>query len=102
MTEKAWQAQVIELARWYGWLTAHFRPGMTKRGRWITAVQGDGKGFPDCLFLRRNRAIAAELKVGKGRVTPEQVKWLKSAGEAGIETYVWRPEHYDEVERILK
>ncbi len=59
VSEKDWQSQFLELAHLAGWKCAHFRPAMTGRTYlngageekhiWVTAVQGDGKGFPDNL-----------------------------------------------------
>ncbi len=102
ISEKVFTAQVIALLRWYKWRCAHFRPGKTQRGRWVTAVSGDGVGFPDIFALRGNRRIMAELKASKGKPSPEQLEWLRVAGQAGIETYVWRPKDIDEIERVLK
>lgn len=102
ISEKAFTAHVIALLRWHKWRCAHFRPGMTQRGRWVTAVSGDGVGFPDIFALRHNRRLMAELKTAEGRVTPEQEKWLEAAKNADIETYIWRPQMIDEIERILK
>jgi len=102
ISEKAFTAQVIALLRWHKWRCVHFRPGMTKRGRWVTAVSGDGVGFPDIFALRHNRRLMAELKAAKGKTTIEQAKWLESAKAADIETYIWMPSMIDEIERILK
>lgn len=102
ISEAVFTKQVIDLARWNNWLCAHFRPAMTKRGRWVTAVQGDGAGFPDIIALRGNRRIMAELKSIKGGVTTEQHKWLESARKANFEVYIWRPKDINEIEVILK
>jgi len=103
ITEAAFTAQVIALARWYKWRVAHFRPAMTKRGRWITAVQGDGAGFPDLVLVRNGSLIFAELKSAKGKIAPEQTEWLKSLMCApGIDVYVWRPHEINEIEKVLK
>lgn len=101
ISEAAFTKQVIDLARWYKWRVAHFRPAMTKRG-WVTAVQGDGAGFPDLIMLRQDRRIMAELKAAKGKVSPEQEKWLESASRANFEVYIWHPAMIDEIEGVLK
>jgi len=100
VSEAVFLKQVIDLARWRGWLVNHQRPAMTKQG-WRTAISGDA-GFPDLVMLRSGRAIFAELKSAKGRVTPEQETWLCAAKRAGLESYVWFPKDIDEIERILK
>jgi hypothetical protein len=100
-TETQFLAQVISLANLHGWLAAHFRPGLTKSGRWVTAVQGDGKGFPD-LVLVRDRLVVAELKVGRNKTTPEQDGWLQAFRDGGVEAYTWWPRDWETIEEVLK
>ena len=102
ISESVFTTQVIQMARVFKWRVAHFRPAMTKRGRWVTAVQGDGAGFPDLIMLRHNRRIMAELKAAKGRTTPEQVTWLAAAKDADFEVYIWRPKDIANIEKILR
>jgi len=99
--ERVFTAQIIQLCKAFGWRVAHFRPGMTKRGRWLTAMSGD-VGFPDLVMLRQNRAIFAELKSVRGKVTHEQEVWLEWAKNANLEAYCWRPWDIDQIEKILK
>jgi hypothetical protein len=101
LTEAAFLKQVLEYATLKGWRTAHFRPGMTKRGTWVTAVQGDGKGFPDLLLIRGKRIVVAELKVGANKPTSEQEQWLTAFLDAGVESYVWYPVDFDEILEVL-
>lgn len=89
-SEDEFLRQVMELAVLSGWATAHFRPAMTKGGRWVTAVSGDGKGWPD-LVLVNDRVIFAELKTDAGTLTPDQERWGRNLKAAGAEYYVWRP-----------
>lgn len=102
ITEAELTGQILQYAKLRGWTTAHFRPARTKDG-WRTAVSGDGKGFPDLFMVRKRdkRAVAAELKVGKNKPTPEQLAWLDLMAACGIETYLWRETDRDEIERIL-
>lgn len=106
ISEAAFTTQVINLARWYKWRVAHFRPAMTKRGRWVTAVQGDGAGFPDLVLVRGNTLIFAELKAERGRLAPKQEEWLESLRSAKIGAFCWvfcwRPSQIEEIEGILK
>ncbi len=101
MNEAEWQRQVLTLARLYGWRTAHFLPGLNRRGKWRTAVQGDGKGFPD-LILVRERVIWCELKLEGSRLRPEQSAWIGALRNAEQEVYLWRPCDAAEVERVLR
>jgi len=99
--ERIFTAQIIQLCKAFGWRVAHFRPGMTKRGRWKTAMSGD-IGFPDLVMARPPRLIFAELKSAKGRISPEQAIWLEYVGRCNVEKYEWRPAMINEIERILR
>lgn len=96
-TERDFQRQVIDLAHLFRWTVAHFRPGMTKRGTWCTAVQGDGAGFPDLVLIRPPKLIVAELKVGTNKPTAAQETWLDLFRGCGVPAYVWRPEMWAEI-----
>jgi hypothetical protein len=103
ITEAEFQRQVLALARLRGWRSAHFRPGMTRGGRWVTAVQGDGQGWPDLVLARRGRLVIAELKRQGQRCTPEQTEWLETLGTVpGVEVFCWRPSDWEEIERTLE
>lgn len=102
ISEAEFTKQVLHLARLRGWRTAHFRPGMTQSGNWVTAVQGDGKGFPDLILIRDGEILAIELKVGNNRTTPEQDAWLSAFGSAGASVGVWRPEDWDYIKSTLE
>lgn len=101
-TEKDFTAQVIALAQLRGWRVMHVRPGLTRSGRWVTAVQGDGVGFPDLLMIRGDTLLVAELKVGKNKTTPAQDDWLDAFGGCGAKRFVWTPEQWEEIESTLK
>lgn len=90
MNESDLQACVIDLAQLFGWRVAHFRPGLTARGEWRTAVAGDGKGFPD-LVLVRDRVLYRELKSARGTLSVEQQDWIYVLKLAGADIDVWHP-----------
>lgn len=98
--EESFQRAIMKFARLKGWRVAHFRPAMTRSGSWVTAVAGDGAGFPD-LVLVRDRVIVAELKAGKNKVSLEQKRWLQAFEKAGIPAYTWWPHEWDEIEQVL-
>lgn len=101
LTESDFLQQVLDLAKLYGWRRFHVRPGMMRSGKWCTAVQGDGVGFPDLLLVKGRWMIAAELKVGHRQAEPEQVAWLRAFAEAGVETAIWRPMDWDSIQERL-
>lgn len=90
MTEAELQRGVIELARVLGWRVAHFRPALTEHG-YRTAVQGDGRGFPDLVLVKPPRLMFVELKADRGSFGPDQAAWLGELELTAAEVYVWRP-----------
>jgi hypothetical protein len=100
ISEARFQAQVIQMARTFGWAVAHFRPGMDRRGNWKTAVSGDGAGFPDLVLAYRNQEVRdiihAEIKSDLGKLTPAQEEWLRI-----LDGVVWRPKDFDLVRARL-
>ena len=98
---------VIDLAHTFGWMVAHFRPAMNARGQWMTAVQGDGAGFPDLVLVRGLHIKFVELKGPKGRLTEAQEKWLQKLGEASKASayamvYVWKPSDWPAIVKVLR
>lgn len=100
ITEREFMDQVAEFARLNGWRVAHFRPARTAHG-WRTACQFDAAGWPDLLMVRGHVIVAAELKAGKNKVTPEQTAWLLVLGGAGVQARIWRPSDWPEIEATL-
>ena len=99
-SEAEFTRQVIKLAQSCGWLIAHFRPAQAKSGNWMTAVQGDGKGFPD-LVLTREDTVFRELKVGKNKLTADQEKWIARLKASGADATTWHPEEWNEIVDFL-
>jgi len=93
MTEKKLQQCVTDLAALMGWLTYHTHDSRRSQ-----------PGFPDLTLVRDGRLIFVELKSAKGRLTPEQIGWLKVLGETPADVYVWRPCDWDsgEIEEVLR
>jgi len=101
ITEKDFQATVIDLARQLGWIV-----GFTYDAR------KSEPGEPDLRMVRPPRIIFAELKTVKGRISkgrwnksgrwlPGQDEWGKALSECPwVEYYLWRPT--DNIEDILR
>lgn len=102
LSEREFMAQVLQLAKMHQWRVAHFRAGMNQRGRWMTAVQADGAGFPDLLLLRGGARMVVELKVGKNKTSPEQDEWLRAFNAASVPAFVWTPNDWQIIERVLE
>ncbi len=94
---------VLDYARWKGWKVLQVRRVFDANAkRWLTPFGADGKGFPDFQFVR-DRAVYAEVKTGKGKLTKEQRQWRDTLRAAGCEWYLLRPlENWEEVERVLQ
>ena len=92
LTEAQWAEVIRGYAKAFGWVYYH-----THNSRHSPS------GFPDCVMVRGNRIIFAELKKDKGGVvSDEQQEWLDALAVTGnVEVYVWLPRHEDDVKRIL-
>lgn len=90
ITEKEFQQQILELAKLCGWLTYH-----TYDSRRCTP------GFPDLVMIKGKRLVVAELKVGNNKLTSEQERWITAFLISGVESYIWKPEHWEEIEQVL-
>ncbi len=103
VSEKAFQGQVIALARLCGWRVAHFRAARTAQG-WRTPVAADGAGWPDLVLVhpRRGLLLYRELKTDRGQVAEEQGAWLAALQAAGQDAAVWRPRDWNTIARTLK
>ena len=92
ITEKAFESQVKDLARLFGWKYYH---------TWRSFHSP--VGFPDCVMIRLSRIIFAELKSEKGKVMPKQQEWLDALEATGkVEVYLWRPSDFDEIVKVLE
>lgn len=95
LTERQFQAQVIELARIRGWRVYH--PFLSK---WSE------RGFPDLTMVRRRdgRLLFAELKSEKGVVSDAQAEWidLLLAVTGNVDVFVWRPSDWPQIEEALR
>jgi hypothetical protein len=94
MTEAELLKGILDVARILGYRTAHFRPALTKHG-YRTAVQGDGKGWPDIVLVGHGRILFRECKVGRNVLSPEQHDWIRALEAAGADVGVWHETDWD-------
>ena len=91
VSERDWQATVIEYARTMGWAVYH--PWMSLHS---------ASGWPDLSMVRDGRLVFAELKTETGRVSKSQRAWIALLSAVpGVEVFLWRPSAWPEVERVL-
>lgn len=80
MSEKELQKLVQDLADMMGWRWYH--PNLSMRDR---------AGFPDLTLVRPPEFFMVELKSEKGRIRPDQKKWIADLQASGVEVHIWRP-----------
>ena len=82
MSEASLQRRILGLARELGWKAYHTHDSRRSQ-----------PGWPDLALVSptRRRFLVAELKTERGRVSPDQTRWLTWLARAGVETHVWRP-----------
>ena len=93
-TEARLLREVRRAARQNGW--ADYHPAIS---------MGSPAGFPDLVLVRPPVIIFAELKSERGRLSTSQRAWLERFEQCGIpgriETYIWRPNDWPDILRIL-
>lgn len=103
MTEKAFMDAVIQLARIHGYKVMHIRDSRRQVRPNVWIGDEDTAGWPD-LFLchpKKKRALAMELKASKGKVTEKQEGWLDALDQAGIPSYLFRPDDLPLIQKLL-
>ncbi len=98
-TEAEFQAAVIQLAETCGYQVMHVRRSVVRQGRWATATSISG--WPDLTLLGHDRAIFAELKSERGRLTAEQKQVIALLRAAGLDARVWRPRDWKSIVETL-
>lgn len=98
MTEKAFQAAVIKLAKLNGWREYHTWKSIHSPA-----------GFPDLVLVRGGTLVFAELKTDKpgSKLSDEQAAWMRAlldvaAGKPDLHVYLWRPSDMDEIIEMLR
>lgn len=91
ITEKQFESQVKGLAKTFGWLYYH-----TWRSIHSPA------GFPDCVFVKGERIIFAELKSEKGKVSESQWEWMEALARTKVEVFLWHPSEFYHIADILR
>jgi hypothetical protein len=85
MTEKAFQSDVMQVAKMLGWLCYHTYDS-----------RRSASGFPD-LVLVRERVLFRELKVGKNKLSQSQELWRDSIMDTGGDWAEWRETDMDDI-----
>lgn len=80
MSEADLLATVRALAHATGWATYHAHDSRRSE-----------PGWPDLVLAKGNRLLYRELKTQRGRVRPDQERWLDLLATAGADACIWRP-----------
>jgi len=93
--EKAWQQQVNDLARSFGWLCYH-----------VHDARRSARGFPDTVLVHPGHPQCgihfSELKLAGKGPTDAQQRWLTALGAAsGHTVHVWRPQDLEAITALL-
>jgi hypothetical protein len=94
VNEKALTEWVCDLAGHMGWMVSHFHDSRRQVRPGVFVGDKSSAGFPDLVMLRGSRMVVVELKAEKGRLRPDQPKWLNGFVAAGAEVFLWRPSHW--------
>ena len=91
LTEKQWQAWVIEAAHTFGWHVYHTYDSRRSH-----------IGYPDLTLVRPPEVLFVELKTEKGRLSASQRVWSELLQACpGVDYYLWRPSDNEAVIQVL-
>lgn len=104
ISEKSFQAQVVDLARLNGWLVYHTYDSRRSES-----------GFPDLVMVRGPELIFVEIKNQAGKLSLTQRSWIDALSKVGaavaaiesdrevthVGVYLWRPDAWDEIVTLL-
>lgn len=88
--EKAFQAQVVDLARLNGLDVYH--PYDSRRSQ---------PGWPDLAIYGRRLFILAEIKAERGVLSHAQRSTIQKLRAAGVDVRIWKPSQWDDIVETL-
>lgn len=106
-TEKELQQRVTKLAKEWGWKVNHTYRARLEDGTWRTTTTA--VGWPDLLLVHATwgRILVLELKGPKGKVEPDQARWIGAFQAVGreapgvVEAFVAYPKDWPAISRLL-
>jgi len=93
VTEADLREQIRTLCKLFGW-----------RMQFTWSSIHSPAGFPDLVLVNpeQKRIIFAELKSEVGKMSEQQIEWMKALVDAGAAYYTWRPADIETIAEILK
>lgn len=106
-SEKQFQKAVMDTAKTCGWKVFHVAYPVRAIGKGKFVPDTQAAGFPDCVFVRGNRLIFAELKKERGKTSESQREWLDAlrwvnVSSPNVECHLWRPSSWPQIEEALR
>lgn len=106
LTERAWQGQVLTLAKVFHWRAWHDNatnaPRRCPKCRAEIHLPRNEAGWPDLFLLRGDTLIVAELKADRNYPTSEQREWLDAfRAIRRVVVAVWKPRDAEKVTQAL-
>lgn len=106
-SEKELQKRITDLARKFGWVTQHTYRARLDDGSWRTTTTA--VGFPDLLMVHPawGRILVLELKGPKGKVEPDQTKWIAAFQQVArnapgvVHSFMVYPADFPKVSRLI-
>lgn len=99
-------AAVVRYARLMGWNAWHDQatnaPRACRTCKTPLRLPRNEAGFLDLLLTRRPRVVWVELKSERGKLTDEQRERIEELRACGQEVFLWKPSHWQEIERVLR
>jgi hypothetical protein len=88
--EADWYPKLVAEGHRWGWLVEHHRTVQTATGHHMTAILGD-KGWVDFVFSHPHRhvTIFREIKATKGKPSEDQLRWMASLRQSGLDVAIW-------------
>jgi len=107
LTERAWQADVLKIARLFGWRWWHDRatnfPRACPKCKAPLRIPRNDAGWPDLFMVRGDTLVVAEIKSDRNYPTPEQREWLEAFRQVRrIVVVVWKPKDAQKVAEVLR
>ena len=92
VTESQFQGAVIEMAEMLNWMAYH-----------VYDSRRSVPGFPDIVAVHRTHGVLwLELKTMKGRVRPEQKRWIDALRAVGERAFIVRPDQMEFLESMFR
>lgn len=103
-SERAFQERIVQLAQLCGWnLVYHPPDNLPVVGRSGKRYVQDVKaGWPDLVLVRVPELLFWEVKTEKGRVQPDQERWIHALHSCGMEVRIVRPSDWAYIQDRLK